>query len=150
MRRITVQVPIPVPAQLAEKRLEEYIDTHRDTNGSLVFVIRANLPGGGPHDLSLSHDVIMNVRKGRDASRLNDTLLVDWAPWGDGPFPHFSGCVNVLGSLNPDQCSLEIDGTYRAPAEGFGELFDTLLGSRIAEASLSDLARRLASEVRTG
>lgn len=147
MTRIVVSKRIPSSVERTEQHLRCYIENRRDAHGAVVLPMRVEMPKALADDLSLAHDVVVSVRSGKDASGLNRTLLVEWNPAGGGPYPHFKGMLNVLGDPDPNVSHLEIDGSYQAPVGEFGQLFDAVVGARIARASMSDLLGRLAEEI---
>jgi hypothetical protein len=89
----------------------------------------------------------MRFRRGRDPENLNDTFYVDWAPAGDGPYPTFSGFMNVYSENDPRFSRLEVDGTYVPPGGLLGRVFDAAVGRRMARTSMADFIDRLATEI---
>ena len=71
---------------------------------------------------------------------------VRWEPAGAGPFPRFSGHLDVSADTN-DSCWLDLRGSYEHPAPTLHLLdrAETALGHRIAVA----IARRLLDELCT-
>ena len=134
------------PAETTERLLQDCMAERARRDGSIAMPLRIRFRGGRD-DLGLAHDVLVRFRKGRDADNLNDTFYVDWEPSGAGPYPTFSGTMNVYAEPDPRESRLEIDGNYEAPGGGFGRFFDMLVGRRIARASLLDLVERIAGEL---
>lgn len=147
MTRIVVHKKLALPADQAERLLRSYLDRRRDEQGDVALSLRASLPRQSINELTLSHDVSVRITNGRDESGLNPTLRIEWTPVGGGLYPRFRGVLNVLSDANPAISHLEIDGTYSAPGDGFGELFDVVAGSKLAQSSLDDLLSRLAQEL---
>jgi len=146
MRRICVQAVVGHPAATTEHLLQDYMDERVRGDGSVALPLRMRFRAGRD-DLALAHDVVVRFRKGRDAENLNDTFFVDWQPSGEGPYPAFSGTMNVYAESDPRQSRLEIDGTYDAPGGAIGRIFDALIGRRMARASLADLVERIAADL---
>jgi len=115
-------------------------------DGSIALPLRIRFRAGRD-DLALAHEVVARFRRGRDAENLNDTFYVDWAPSGEGPYPTFSGVMNVYPESDPRESRLEIDGNYEAPGGIVGRLFDALVGRRMARVSLADLVERIAIDL---
>jgi len=146
MTRICVQAIVGQPAAATERLLQEYMAQRTRGDGSIALPLRTRFRAGSD-DLSLAHDVVARFRKGRDFENLNDTFFVDWEPSGEGPYPTFSGTMNVYAESDPRESRLEIDGTYEAPGGMIGKIFDILIGRRMARASLADLVERIASDL---
>ena len=146
MPRICVHAVVGQPAATTEQLLQDYMDERSRGNGSVALPLRMRLRAGRD-DLTLAHDVVVRFRKGRDAENLNDTFLVDWEPSGEGPYPTFSGMMNVYAEPDHRESRLEIDGNYEAPGGMIGRIFDALIGRRMARASLADLVERIASDL---
>lgn len=65
-----------------------------------------------------------------------------------GLFPELDADLTIL-PVGPDRSQLVIQGSYRPPLDGFGQTLDRVALHRIAEASLQDLAARLAAKLGT-
>jgi len=146
MTRICVQAVVGHPTAATGHLLQDYMDERVRGDGSVALPLRMRFRAGRD-DLALAHDVIVRFRKGRDAENLNDTFFVEWQPSGEGPYPTFSGTMNVYAEPDPRQSRLEIDGTYDSPGGAIGRIFDALIGRRMARASLADLVERIAADL---
>jgi hypothetical protein len=122
------------------------MDQRTRGDGSIALPLRMRFRSGRD-DLALAHDVLVRFRKGRDAENLNDTFFLDWEPSGQGPYPTFSGSMNVYAETDPRGSRLEIDGNYQAPGGMIGQLFDALIGRRMARVALADLVERIATDL---
>jgi hypothetical protein len=73
-------------------------------------------------------------------------LSIHWAADADGPFPAFDG--QIIAQSDPDRSTfrLLLTGEYEPPLGFAGELFDELIGKRIAIAC----AHGLVADIRTG
>jgi hypothetical protein len=77
-----------------------------------------------------------------DGGRRHDEIRLRWNA-GTPLLPEFAGTIRFrIAGANT---RVLIDGVYRAPFGFVGRAFDTLLGGRIARASVCDLAQRLSS-----
>jgi hypothetical protein len=146
MTRICVQATVGHPAATTAEMLQAYMAERARGDGTIALPLRMRFRTGRD-DLSLAHDVLVRFRKGRDADDLNDTFYLDWEPSGEGPYPSFSGTMNVYAAPDPRESGLEIDGTYDAPGGFFGRLFDAFIGRRMARVSLADLVDRIAGDL---
>jgi hypothetical protein len=128
MTRICVQAKVPQSAATTERLLEAYVRS-------------------GGENLALAHDVVIHFRKVRDADDLADVFFVNGTPPGDGPYPTFSGVMNVYPETDRRHSRLELDGAYSTPSGVLGRDFDATAGSTIARSSLVDLIERLAADL---
>ncbi len=76
-----------------------------------------------------------------ESGRSHDEIRMRWTS-GTVFLPDFRGALRFRIAGNGTDVFL--DGTYRVPFGAVGEMFDALIGHRIALASLGDLARRIA------
>ena len=75
-----------------------------------------------------------------DGSRQHDALALSWRPrWR--LFPNFEGSVTV----RPHRCGsiLGLEGNYQSPGGFAGQLFDRILGQKLANGTLDQLLQRL-------
>ena len=78
---------------------------------------------------------------GAEAGRTHDEIRVRWSS-GTWLLPEFHGTVRLR--IAGPATRVLIDGSYRAPLGVMGRVFDSLVGARIARASVDDLAHRIA------
>jgi hypothetical protein len=99
--------------------------------------------------LSLDREVRVEVWQDRDDQNLNDLIRINWAPEGSVVFPKLQGTLVVWADGNHNSSYLELDGTYDPPLGIAGQLFDEVIGHRIAETTarefLKDLKRAIES-----
>jgi hypothetical protein len=82
-----------------------------------------------------------------DTGRVHDAMLVEWRA-GTRLLPDFHGTLRLrIASVETTRLTLE--GAYRPPFGVAGELFDVLLGRRIARAMMRDLLRRIGDALET-
>ena len=85
--------------------------------------------------------VAERIRDEHDPGRANDALEIDWVA-GTRFFPDFHGALRMrIESVESTRLSLE--GTYQPPFGPPGQVFDLIVGRRIARATMRDLLRRL-------
>jgi hypothetical protein len=65
--------------------------------------------------------------------------VVDWKDAADGPYPDFHGTLTVAGDEDYDAFWLVLEGNYQPPGGLGGQLFDAVIGKRIAEATAAGL-----------
>jgi len=147
MTRICVEAKVSQPAATTERLLEAYMNGRKRGDGSISLPLRVRFRQGGGDDLAIAHDVIVHFRKVRDAEDLSDIFFVNWMPSGEGPYPSFSGVMNVVAEADKRHSRIELDGAYAAPGGVLGRAFDAMIGSSIARSSLADLIERLAADL---
>ena len=147
MTRIRASAVVHYTAKHLEDLLDTYMDERRRGDGSIYLPLRVRLGETHRDALSIDHDVVMRFRRGPDPQGLNDTFYVDWAPTGGGPYPTFTGFMNVYPEADLRLSRIEIDGTYVPPGGLLGRVFDASVGKRMAQASLLDFVNRLAADI---
>lgn len=106
------------------------------------FSLRApvEVPGLGVR-VTLQRDVALHVAELGDQHR---AYKLSWRPAGAGPFPLFKGALVIdEDEATPGHSVLTLDGRYEPPLNVAGYVFDAVLGTKIANASASDLIARL-------
>jgi hypothetical protein len=103
---------------------------------------------GLPTKLLLEHDVNVSFSESGDGAyvrRSADTLGVTWESTGGGAYPHFSGSIHIEPLHSHSRLILE--GSYEPPFGAAGQLFDAVVGRRIAEAAAARLLASLRSSL---
>ncbi len=147
MPKISAHAVVGSPPATTKRLLQEYVAQHGRSDGTVSFSLRVPLLASLTDDLSLAHDVLVRFWQGRTEDHLGDVLLVEWTPSGEGPYPTFSGVVNIVAEADARTARIEIDGTYDPPGGMLGRAFDAVLGHRLAQISVGDLVQRLAREL---
>jgi hypothetical protein len=147
MPRVRAAAAVQYPAKTAQRLLAKFMDERRRGDGSIRLPLRVALREGHRDGLSFEREVVMRFRLERDPKNLNDTFYIDWVPFGGGPYPTFSGFMNVCADADSRVSRIEIDGTYMPPGGLLGRTFDAVLGNRMARASLADFVKRLACDI---
>ncbi len=78
-----------------------------------------------------------------DSGRLHNALQLQWSPSEHLPLPAFAGLLTVRPASGKSELSLE--GTYEPPFGVAGQLFDNVVGQRIAHGTVRGLLREIAS-----
>lgn len=81
-------------------------------------------------------------------STITVSSSVNWAPSGEGPYPSFSGVLNVYAEPDVRHSRIELDGAYAAPGGILGCALDAIVGSTIARFSLTDPIERVAVDLK--
>ena len=74
-----------------------------------------------------------------------EIMDIQWAPHDGGPYPIFKGILSVE-ETGGNFCRLDLDGKYEPPLGIAGQVFDHVVGHRIAITA----ARHLLEEIKTG
>jgi hypothetical protein len=90
--------------------------------------------------LSLTRDVAATISQAaREPGEMDQRMVVEWRPADGGPFPRFHGALRIEGDEDYSLFRLVLDGAYEPPLGVAGQLFDAILGRRIAAATATDL-----------
>ena len=135
MRELSASIPVKAPSGFALAFLNTYV---RDLNGPgsdstlpMRYTI-TQLAG-----LTLERDVTVRVeyvvRPGDEPAELD----ICWEP-DASLFPSFCGTLHAL-STTKETCTLSLAGNYDVPGGVAGQLFDAVVGVRIAQGTLEQL-----------
>ncbi len=134
MRELTVSVDVKAPSGFAVAFLSTYVeDLGRGQDGA-VMPLRYTIEQLG--GLKLERDVTVRVEY-RPEEGGPAHLDIAWEPDGS-LFPSFSGTL-YTDATGDKTCSMRIDGTYDAPGGVPGQLFDAVVGVRIARGTIEEL-----------
>lgn len=134
MRDLSVTVPVRAPSGFALAFLNTYV---RDLaggagSGSMPLHYAVTQLAG----ITLERDV--NVRVDYQPGPGGSTVLkICWEP-DASVFPSFDGALEAADT-GERACDLTITGTYDAPGGLAGQLFDAVIGVRIARGSIEQL-----------
>jgi hypothetical protein len=137
VRELSAAVPVKAPSGFALAFLNTYVSDFRGAGGASRMPMRytiTQLAG-----LTLERDVSVRVEylpQPKGAAHLR----VAWEP-DASLFPSFKGTLHAESS-GARSCMLSIVGTYDVPGGVAGELFDAVIGLRIARGTLEQLLER--------
>ena len=80
-----------------------------------------------------------------EQGRLHDAMLVEWEAVGTRLFPQFHGTLRLR--IAGEGTYLTLEGAYRPPLGGAGQIFDRVIGRRIARATMRELLERIAADM---
>lgn len=134
MRELTVSMDVKAPSGFAVAFLNTYVkDLGRGQDGTVLPLRYTIKQLGG---LKLERDVTVRVdylpEEGGPAH-----LDIAWEPDGS-LFPSFTGKLHT-DATGETTCAMTIDGTYDAPGGVPGQLFDAVVGARIARGTIEEL-----------
>ncbi len=88
--------------------------------------------------LKLERDVIVHIEYMPTLASERAQLHVGWEPDGTSIFPSFEGTM-WAEPTGDTSCTLFIEGTYDAPGGIAGQVFDAVVGQRIARGTLETM-----------
>ncbi len=116
-----------------------FLERGRHTSGA-ELALRFPVPRLFVAGLTLEKRVLVHLTFDPGASG-GHALTIEWEPLGGGPLPSFLGTVTATPE-GEAACSLTIAGRYTPPGGIAGIAFDTLIGGRIASATLTALIQQ--------
>lgn len=134
VRELTVSTDVKAPSGFAVAFLNTYVKDLGPGQGDAVMPLRYTIQQLG--GLTLERDVTVRVEyAAQDGGPAQ--LEIAWEP--DGTlFPSFSGKLHT-DATGETTCAMTIDGNYDAPGGMPGQLFDAVLGVRIARGTIEEL-----------
>jgi hypothetical protein len=143
VRDLSASIPVRTPAGFAVAFLNTYMSDRGGEGGKANLPLRhtiTQLAG-----LTLERDVTVQVEYLPQPGDATAELRVAWEP-DAGLFPSFSGILRAQPTGDTD-CVLTLDGTYDAPGGVAGQLFDAVIGVRIAHGTLEELLEQLRAAI---
>lgn len=134
VRELTASVPVKAPSGFALAFLNTYVrDKGNDSGAKLPMRYTVTQLAG----LTLERDVTVKVeyipKPGDEPAELD----ICWEP-DASLFPSFCGTLHAIAT-GAATCSLSLAGTYDVPGGVAGQLFDAVIGVRIAQGTLEQL-----------
>jgi len=125
--------------------LQRYIDSLPAGHSKNAKTIRLSAPmGKGKDGLTITKEADAHVVPIREPDGLVHSIALDWAPVEGKAFPQFLGFLvtePVTGKIN--RSTITIEGCYDPPLGVVGDAFDTIIGNKIAAATLRDLLENI-------
>ncbi len=140
MTEVQIERYVDCPFSVAEQCIADYLQ--RAAAGGSEGVLHFPLPGAA--FVSLSRLVELSFEQGHDATEQGRPHLESVITWKSGSrlLPDFSGVIRTR--IAAPGTRLIVAGRYRPPLGFFGAIFDRAIGRHIAQATLRDLAARVA------
>jgi hypothetical protein len=135
---VSAETTAECPFSMAQEYAADYLRAAE--KGGPESVIR--VPWGIP--VTLEHHVGLTFGMHQDETahgRSQDEVRVIWKS-GSALLPDFRGSIRFR--IDGLRTRVAVDGTYAPPFGAFGRLFDGVVGHAIAQASVRDLAHRIA------
>ncbi len=131
MSRISERVLVHAALPAADRLLSTFIAANPAPGGEGARVIL--------HAANLSEPAIITVAASRRPGDMTPRYAVRWKAEGGGAFPEFDGSLLVEADEDYDAFWLVIEGAYAPPGGLAGQMFDAVVGNRIAVATTRDL-----------
>jgi hypothetical protein len=144
VRELSASVPVKAPSGFALAFLNTYVRDRAGVDGDTCLPLRYTLTHLA--GITLERDVAVRVEYVLQGEDVPATLDIAWEP-DASLFPSFKGALRA-DATGKSECTLIIEGQYDAPGGVAGQLFDAVLGVRIANATLLELLEqfRVATE----
>ena len=149
MSTLKANAVVETPFAQAADLVEQFFRDSADGEGTLTLRLSAPGAGLGFDNFAVGHDVIASFGRRRGP---NESIVFDlhWESAQGGPYPVFDGTLTVAEDEGYESCRLVLEGSYTPPGSIAGAVFDTAIGSRIADATAKELLLRMAMFLRTG
>jgi hypothetical protein len=139
MSDIDDKVLVRAPLGSAGRFLERYFTAHAAPNGEGA---RIELRAG-----DLARPAVVTLSPAHRSSDMTPHYTVHWESEKAGPFPEFDGELTVHGDEDYNAFWLVLNGSYTPPGGLVGEVFDAVVGHRIAETVAHGLFDAMRSEI---
>lgn len=125
--------------------LDRFFVSLKSPNGVARLRLRVPTDGTKRYGLSLDREVRVEARPAREPE--DNVFEISWVPEGTAIFPRFDGKLFVTGFGNPNVSYVEVDGFYTPPFGTAGQIFDAVLGQRIARATAREFLKDLKAAI---
>jgi hypothetical protein len=137
--------------KIAEKELVHAPLASADTFLRAFFAAHPAPEGAGARIVLHAGDaekaVIFHLHPAHRPEDMTPRYAVRWQPEDDGPYPVFKGELTIGGDNDYSTFWLVLEGEYAPPGGVAGEVFDAVIGHRIARASARGLLREIRTEI---
>jgi len=130
---------VHAPLASAQRFLDGFFAAHRGGDADDAHV---TLHAGE----MMARDALITLTPAQRPEDMTPRFAVDWKDAADGPYPHFHGILTVAGDEDYDTFWLVLEGEYSPPGGIGGQLFDAVIGHRIAESTAASLLAEIRDE----
>jgi hypothetical protein len=141
MSSIDEKVLVHAPLASAARFLERYMAAHAVPTGTGSRVM---LRAG-----ELEKEAVVSLVAAHRPGDMTPRYAIHWEAEQPGPYPVFDGELTIAGDEDYNAFWLVVDGTYKPPGGIAGQVFDALVGHRIAETVTRGLGDAMRSEIET-
>jgi hypothetical protein len=135
VRELSASIPVKAPSGFALAFLNTYVSDLGGAKSESTLPMRYTLTQLA--GLTLERDVNVRVEYDAQPGDAPALLYICWEP-DASLFPSFEGTLRTEPA-GEAACTLSITGTYDAPGGVAGQLFDAVIGVRIAHGTLEHL-----------
>jgi hypothetical protein len=130
---------VHAPLGSANRFLERYFAAHATATGDGARV--------GLHAGELARPAVVTLAAAHRAGDMTPHYTVHWEAEKPGPYPVFDGELTIAGDEDYNAFWLVLAGGYKPPGGLAGEVFDAVVGHRIAEAVAHGLLDAVRAEI---
>ena len=135
MTQIEQRQLVHAPLASAKRFLDGFFAAHAGTDGDARITLHAG---------EFARNAIVTLTPAPRPADMTPHFTVDWKDADNGPYPDFHGTITVAGDEDYNAFWLVLEGTYAPPGGIGGQIFDAVIGKRIAEST----ALRLLDDIR--
>ena len=136
MSSIVEKELVHAPLAAADSLLQAFFATYPAPDGASACLTL--------HAGDIAHAANVSLESAHRPEDMTPRYRVHWEPTRPGPYPVFAGELLIGADNDYDAFWLRLNGTYTPPAGIAGQVFDAVVGHRIAVA----VARNLLTEMR--
>ena len=127
MSAISEKTLVHAPLASADRLLRDFMAAHRsgDEDGALLTL----------HAHDLEKPALVTLKPAHRPGDMTPRYAVQWEAEGGGMYPVFTGELTVGADEDYDSFWLELNGDYKPPLGIVGQVFDMVVGNRIAVAT---------------
>jgi len=143
MKQLRERIAVGCPVEDVEAGLIGFFEAREDAEG--VTRMRLRVPMDGK--LALEREVRFEAHQTRDEQNLNNLIEIAWQPEGTVMFPRFEGTLVVWGEDDPASSFVELSGHYTPPLGAAGQVFDEIIGFKIAQTTAKQFLAEIKREI---
>ncbi len=129
---------VHAPLASAKRFLDAFFAAHHDATDGVAHVTL--------HAGEIARDAVVTLAPAHRPEDMTARYAVDWKDAADGPYPHFHGTLTVAGDEDYETFWIVLEGQYEPPGGIGGQLFDAVIGKRIAESTAGSLLAEIRDE----
>lgn len=138
IRTVNVQCPVSQAKMHLDHFFDEHVVAKDEADGAKSATLTLKAPGF-PGGATLQHDVNVRLLRHKRPVDAFDTIDVNWEVPDSTMYPRFAGTLSVEANDDYNTFTLALRGAYTPPAGIVGQVFDAVVGHRIAEATADHL-----------
>ena len=143
MRRLSESIAVKASSSFTLACVKTSLLEH-GPQGSASLALRFPLPDAFVRGLTVEKSVSLAIAYAQDGE--GNDVAISWKPAGTRALPEFSGRLSTSAETQ-ESCRLTLAGGYLPPGGVAGALFDSLIGVRIARATILALLNEFAAGI---